>query len=205
MKVRSALRRAALLAVFLAACAPPALLLQPVTPSLNGEASPAYRNLSESEVEAMFVRPYTGRTLLETSGTTSAMLYDLAYLEKRVGVKAGANEALYAMNRRYVEDGISFKVVIWGEKASGVDFADWRFQLRANDGRIFDPMRLDPIGVPEFDKQSLVDRKALWRNMADITFPLRLAPPLSSVVLEISLDGERVQHHTWKFSWDKSK
>lgn len=202
MIIRSNVLGAGIGAVLLAACAPPALLLQPVKPSVNGVASAEYREWPESEVEAIFVRPYTGRTLLETSGTTSAMLYELAYLEKRAGGKAGASEALYAMNRRYVEEGISFKVVVWGERTADVDLARWRFRLRAHDGRTFDPMRLDPIGVPQFDPHSLVDRKTTWRNMADVTFPLPLAPPLSSVVLEIEKDGERVQHHTWKFSWE---
>ncbi|MFH1279534.1 MAG: hypothetical protein ABIK65_14275 [Candidatus Eisenbacteria bacterium] len=201
MIMRTFPRGALMVSIVLAACAPPAMFLQPVKPSMSGVVAMEYLGLPESEVEAIFVRPYTGRTLLETSGTTSAMLYDLAYLEKRAGAKAGANEALYAMNRRYVEEGISFKIVVWGEKAADVDLALWRFRLRTDDGRTFDPMRLEPIGVPEFDKQSLVDRKATWRNMADITFPLSLAPPLSLVVLEIEKNGERVQHHTWKFDW----
>ncbi|MFH1681451.1 MAG: hypothetical protein ABIH26_12525 [Candidatus Eisenbacteria bacterium] len=190
-----------LLAAVWSACSPPALFLEPVTPSLNGIVAPAYRDLPESEVEALFVRPYTGRTLLETSGTTAAMLYDLAYLEKRVGAKAGANEALYAMNRRYIEEGISFRVAVWGEKAGEVDLARWRFQLRTNEGRLLDPILVEPQGVPEFERESFVDRKATWRSVADVTFPIRAEPPLSSVVLEIGRDGDPVQRHTWKFDW----
>lgn len=182
-------------------CAPPAFFLAPVTPSLNGVVAPAYRNLAEGEIEALFVRPYTGRTLLETTGTTAAMLYDLAYLEKRVGEKAGGSEALYGMNRRYIEEGICFRVALWGSRSSDVDFARWGFRLRTDDGRAFDPIRVEPYGVPEYEEETIVDRRPTWRSLADITFPLRAEPPVSSVVLEITKDGERVQHHTWKFSW----
>lgn len=193
-----------LLLLFLA-CAPPALLLQPISPSLDGVTTPAYRDLTENDVEALFVRPYTGRGLLETSGTTAAMLYDLSYLEKRVGAKAGGSEALYAMNRKYIEEGISFKIAIWGDRMGDVDLSRWRFQVRDDEGRLFDPIRIETLGMPEFEKESMIDKKAVWRNMADATFPLQLAPPLQSVVLEISRDDERVQHHTWKFSWDHAR
>jgi hypothetical protein len=185
----------------LLACSPPAIFLEPVTPSLNGVVAPAYRGLSESEVEALFVRPYTGRPLLETSGTTAALLYDLAYLEKRVGDKAGASEALYGMNRRYIEEGISFIVAVWGEREQDVEFPQWGFRLRAADGRVFEPTRVEPHGRPQYESESMVDRKATWRNLADVTFPLRAEPPLASVVLEISQGGTPVQHHTWKFAW----
>ncbi len=194
-----------LLLLLLLACAPPSLFLQPVSPGLNGKAAPAYRDLSEIEVEALFVRPYTGRGLLETSGTTAAMLYDLSYLEKRVGAKAGGSEALYAMNRKYIEEGISFKIAIWGDRMGDVDLSKWRFRIRDDQGRLFDPIRIETLGVPEFERESMIDKKAVWRNMADATFPLPLAPPLRSVVLEISRNDERVQHHTWKFSWDHAR
>ncbi len=190
-----------LLGTAFAGCSPPALFLEPVTPSLNGVVAPAYRDLSEAEIEALFVRPYTGRALLETSGTTAAMLYDLAYLEKRVGGKAGASEALYAMNRRYIEEGISFRIAVWGEKPGEVDLARWRFRLRSDDKRLFDPIRIEPQGVPEFQKESYVDRKATWRSVADLAFPLRAEPPLSSMVLEITRDDGFTQRHTWKFDW----
>jgi hypothetical protein len=186
------------------ACSPPAFFLEPVTPSLNGVVAPAYRDLSEAEVEALFVRPYTGRSLLETSGTTAAMLYDLAYLEKRVGGKSGGSEALYSMNRRYIEDGISFRVALWGRTSGEVDLGAFRFRLRTDEGAMLDPIRIEAQGAPEYEKESVVDRRPTWRSLADVTFPIRAEPPLSSVVLEISKGGELVQHHTWKFAWVES-
>ncbi len=197
------IRRSSLLvvALLLFSCAPPALFMESVTPSRDGRVAAEYQNLSAEEVEIIFVRPFTERTLLETSGTTSAMLYDYAFLSKWAGEKQGAGEAIAAMKEKYIDQGISFRILVWGERARDVDFSRWRFRLRTKDGDVHDPSRFEPIGGPEFEHER-VDRRPDWRSLAEATFPVPYEPPLEAVTLEAYRDGEKVQQHTWKFSWE---
>jgi hypothetical protein len=189
------------LVLLLLSCAPPTLLMESVTPSRDGRAAAKYRNLTARDVEILFVRPFTERTLLETSGTTSAMLYDYAYLSKWVGEKEGADEALAAMKEKYIDQGISFRILVWGERVHDVDLSRWRFRLRTKDGDVYDPSRFESIGGPEFEHER-VDRRPDWRNLAEATFPVPYEPPLAAVTLEAYKDDEKIQQHTWKFSWE---
>ena len=181
-------------------CAPPAMLMEPVHPTEGEQVYPEYRDLPLDELEALFVRPYTGRTLMNTSGTTSVLLYDYAYLEKRAGGKSGGAEALRSMRERFIDRGISFRVVIWGERPRDVDLERWNFRLRGGDQGVFDPASIEEVLGAELQEAS-VRGTALWRSVAEVTFPFLLERSVSSVVFEAHRDGEKVQQHSWKFDW----
>ncbi|MBN1825771.1 MAG: hypothetical protein JW958_05855 [Candidatus Eisenbacteria bacterium] len=185
----------------LLSCSPPAFFMEPVHPTVDEQIHMSYRNLSLEELEAYFVRPYTGRTLMETSGTTSVLLYDYAYLVKRVGDKSGADQALRSMRERFIDRGISFRVVIWGDRADMVDLERWNFRLRGGDEGVFDPAAIEEVRGAELQEAS-IRGTSIWGSIADVTFPFRLDRSISSVVFEAYHDGEMVQHHTWKFDWE---
>lgn len=189
-----------LLSLVFLSCAPPALFMEPVHPTRGDDVYPEYRDLSLEDLEALFVRPFTGRTLMETSGTTSALLYDYAYLMKRAGGKSGGAQALRAMRERFLEQGVSFRVVIWGNKPAEVDLERWSFRLVDGEGGAFHPSSVQEVQGAEMQEAS-IRGEATWRSVAEITFPFRLDSTVSHIVLEAYRDGVKVQQHTWKFDW----
>lgn len=182
-------------------CSPPALFLEPVIPSVGGKIPAQYEALTWDELEALFVRPFTGRTLDETSGTTSAMLYDYAWLTKWVGAKSGAYEALTTMQERYIDSGASFRVILWGEIPNDLNISRWSFKLRTKDRTIYDPTRVEQVGGTELMEQS-IRGEMTWKTTLDVAFPLVIDRSVSMVVLEAWRDDVEIQHHTWKFKWE---
>ncbi len=184
------------------ACAPAGFLIQSVYPSKGHTVDPAYRSLPPREVESLFVRPFTDRPLLETSGVSSALLLDYAYLSRVNEGKAGAEEALEGMAERYVDGGISFRVVIWGKRMGDVDLTRFRFRLDLGKGRVLDPIRLEPVGSPVAEmRPNDENRIPIWHSLADLTFPVKLEPPLGKAVLLVEKGGLEYDRHTWRFDW----
>ncbi len=188
--------------LLLLACAPPGYLLQPVFPSSEREIHAAYRDLTAREIESLFVRPFTDRPLFETSGVSSALLFDYAYLEKVNAGKSGAGEALDGMAAQFIDEGISFRVVIWGGRLKYVEHTGFLFLLDVGGGTVLDPIRVDPVGSPEAEKRPTDTKgETIWHSTTDITFPIQLEPPLGKVVLLLEKDGIEYDRHTWKFEW----
>ena len=184
-------------------CAPPGYFIQPVFPTIDGKVHSEYRNLSAREVESLFVRPYTDRPLLETSGVSSALLFDYCYLEKINEGKSGAREALEGMTKRFVEEGISFRTVIWGSRMLDVDPTHFLFRLDLGDGTVLEPILVEPVGSPVAERRPADERsEIIWHSMTDITFPIQLTPPRGKVVLLVERGGVEYDRHTWKFNWE---
>ncbi len=193
---------ATLLLLALLSCAPAGFLLQPVRPSLNGRIADEYKSLSADEFEALFVRPFTERKLLDTSGQSSAMLYDYAYFKKKLEGVSGGEEALESMKSRYIDEGISFQAIVWGRFRDDVELSRFHFRLELKDGRSLEPIVFEPVGGAVADRRP-VDGVATWHSTVDLTFPIDLAPPLSRAVLLVERDDlEVVDRHMWKFAWD---
>jgi hypothetical protein len=135
-----ALLRAVLIVIAIGlACSPPAFFLEPVTPSLNGVVACLPRFV-EAEGSA-FVRPYTG-------GAYRDVRHDRGHahdppISRSAWAEVG--ERSYGMNRRYIEDGISFRVAVWGGPGE-VDLGAIRFRLRMDDGAMLDPIRIEAQG-----------------------------------------------------------
>lgn len=187
--------------VLLFACAPASFLIQPIATAYEGKIPAEHANLSRDEIEKRFTRPFTEMTLFETPGLTAAMLWDYSYIIKKLEGLAGAEEAALSMRQRYVDEGVSFRVVVWGSRLSGVDLNDFRFRLDLKDGRLIDPVQFEPVGSPESQRRP-ADQEVLWRAAVDVTYPVRLEPGVKIAILQIDHDDVMIDRHTWKFSWE---